>query len=141
MPDGNQHSGRTSAEPLLIGVINHFEFPMASSPMPKTILCSSRPPLKRPGYALDIERIIEHARQFGCFFEINSSPDRLDLSTENARTALAAAVKIASNTDAHSTREFGLIRYGLGQARRAGARKEDVLNCMPWADLSRLFRR
>jgi DNA polymerase (family 10) len=79
--------------------------------------------LKRPGYELDIERIIEHARQCGCFFEINSSPDRLDLSAENTRAALSAGVKIAINTDAHSTREFGLIRYGLGQARRAGARK------------------
>ena len=41
--------------------------------------------LKRPGYEIDIERVIEHARQSGCFFEINSSPDRLDLSAENAR--------------------------------------------------------
>jgi DNA polymerase (family 10) len=39
--------------------------------------------LKRPGYDLDIERIIEHAKMTGCFFEINSSPDRLDLSAEN----------------------------------------------------------
>lgn len=97
--------------------------------------------LKRPGYELDMERLIEHARERGCFFEINSSPDRLDLSSENARVALAAGVKIAINTDSHSTREFGLIRYGLGQARRAGACKEDVLNTLPWSKLSRLFKR
>ena len=40
--------------------------------------------LKRPGYEIDVERVIEQARQNGCFFEINSSPDRLDLSAENA---------------------------------------------------------
>jgi DNA polymerase (family X) len=97
--------------------------------------------LKRPGYELDMDRLIEHAGQCGCFFEINSSPDRLDLSAENARAALAAGVKIAVNTDAHSTREFGLVRYGLDQARRAGARKEDVLNCLPWGKLSQLFKR
>ena len=33
--------------------------------------------LKRPGYEIDIERVIDQARQNGCFFEINSSPDRL----------------------------------------------------------------
>src|SRR5207248_8195151 len=44
--------------------------------------------LKRPGYELDIERIVKHASRAGCFFEINSSPDRLDLSAENARAAV-----------------------------------------------------
>ena len=41
--------------------------------------------LKRPGYDIDMDRIIEHARQNGCFFEINSSPDRLDLSADQCR--------------------------------------------------------
>jgi histidinol phosphatase-like PHP family hydrolase len=51
--------------------------------------------LKRPGYEIDIGRVIGQAQQNGCFFEINSSPDRLDLSAENARKAIAAGVMIA----------------------------------------------
>lgn len=97
--------------------------------------------LKRPGYELDMGRVIEQARAQGCFFEINSSPDRLDLSADNARAAIEAGVKIAISTDAHSTREFGLVHYGLDQARRAGVTKNDVLNCMPWNKLSRLMKR
>ncbi len=97
--------------------------------------------LKRPGYEIDIERIVTHARQNGCFFEINSSPDRLDLSAENARLAHSAGIKIAVSTDAHSTREFGLIRCGIDQARRAGLEKTSVLNCLPWETLGRLLRR
>ena len=97
--------------------------------------------LKRPGYEIDIERIILHAKQNGCFFEINSSPDRLDLSADNARAAALAGVKIAVSTDAHSTREFGLVRYGIDQARRAGLEKSSVLNCLPWETLSGLFKR
>src|SRR6202042_1583856 len=97
--------------------------------------------LKRPGYELDIERSIEHAKQTGCFFEINSSPDRLDLSAENARLAHQAGVMIAVSTDAHSTREFGTVRYGIDQARRARLDKESVLNCLPWSALAPLFRR
>jgi DNA polymerase (family 10) len=97
--------------------------------------------LKRPGYDIDLDRIIAHAAQSGCFFEINSSPDRLDLSAENARTAVQAGVRVAVSTDAHSTREFGLIRYGIDQARRAGLDKSSVLNCMPWDTLAPLFKR
>ena len=97
--------------------------------------------LKRPGYEIDIDRIIEHARQNGCFFEINSSPDRLDLSAEYARHAAAAGVMIAVSTDSHSTREFGLIRCGLDQARRAGLERTSILNCRSWRELRPLFKR
>jgi DNA polymerase (family 10) len=97
--------------------------------------------LKRQGYELDMERIIHHARQNGCFFEINSSPDRLDLSARNARLANEAGVKIAISTDAHSTRELGTVRYGIDQARRAGLEPASVLNCLPWPSLEPLFRR
>jgi len=97
--------------------------------------------LKRPGYEIDMERIIAQAKQNGCFFEINSSPDRLDLSAENARLAHSAGIRIAISTDAHSTREFGLIRYGIDQARRAALEKTSVLNCLPWETLGPLLRR
>ena len=97
--------------------------------------------LKRPGYDLDIGRIIAHAKENGCFFEINSSPDRLDLSAENARLAAAAGVPISISTDAHSKSEFKTVRYGIEQARRAGIEKASVLNCMPLSELLKLFAR
>jgi DNA polymerase (family 10) len=97
--------------------------------------------LKRPGYEVDMDRIIAHAKAASCFFEINSSPDRLDLSAEHARLAREAGVKIAVSTDAHSTREFGTVQYGLDQARRAGLEPASVLNCLSWPSLQPLFRR
>jgi DNA polymerase (family 10) len=97
--------------------------------------------LKRPGYELDMDRIIERARQNGCFVEINSSPDRLDLSAEYARRAADAGVMIAVSTDAHSTGEFGLIRCGIDQARRAGLEKAGIVNCQPLEKLRRLLKR
>jgi DNA polymerase (family 10) len=97
--------------------------------------------LKRPGYELDIDRVIEHARRNNCFFEINASPERLDLSATNARLASQAGVKIAINTDAHSTREFDFIECGLEQGRRAGLESNSVLNCLPWPELRSLLKR
>jgi DNA polymerase (family 10) len=97
--------------------------------------------LIRTGYEIDIERVIEHARTNGCFFEINSSPDRLDLPWAQARLAARAGVKIAISTDAHSTREYDLIRYGIDQARRAGLTAQSILNTRSWAELHALTRR
>ncbi len=97
--------------------------------------------MKRPGYELDIERVVAHAAQNGCFFEINSSPDRLDLSAVNARAAASRGVAVAVSTDAHSIRDFRLARWGIDQARRAGLNRSQVLNCQPWSRLERLFRR
>jgi DNA polymerase (family 10) len=97
--------------------------------------------LKRPGYELDMERVIAHAKQNGCFFEINSSPDRLDLSAENSRLASAAGIMIAISTDAHSVSEFSTIRHGIEQARRAGLEARSVLNCQSLETLIGLFQR
>jgi DNA polymerase (family X) len=97
--------------------------------------------LKRPGYELDFERIIEHAKNRGCFFELNSSPDRLDLSAENARLVRAAGIRIAISTDSHSAGEYRTIRCGIEQGRRAGLEKADVLNCQPMELLLKLFDR
>jgi DNA polymerase (family 10) len=86
--------------------------------------------LKRPGYELDFERLIQHAKERGHFFELNASPDRLDISAENARLVRMAGIKVAISTDSHSTGEYPTIRYGIEQARRAGLEKDDVLNCL-----------
>lgn len=97
--------------------------------------------LKRPGYKIDIDRVLQHAKQRGCFLELNSSPDRLDVSAENARLAKAAGVLIAISTDSHSTPEFDTIYFGIEQARRAGLEKSSVLNCQPWNTIQKLFSR
>lgn len=97
--------------------------------------------LKRPGYELDFERIIQHAKERGRFFELNCSPDRLDVSAENARLVRAAGIRIAISTDSHSTGEFRTLRYGIEQARRAGLERTNVLNCQPLVSLIKLIAR
>ncbi len=84
--------------------------------------------LKREGYELDMERIIGHAKANGCFFEINASPDRLDLSDVHAKVAKDEGVKIAINTDAHSIEELDNMVAGITQARRRWLEASDVLN-------------
>jgi DNA polymerase (family 10) len=96
--------------------------------------------LKRQGYDLDMERIMRHAKDRGCFFEINSSPNRLDLSDEHAKLAKQLSIKIAVNTDAHSIHELDFIAAGINQARRGWLEPADVLNTLPIAKLLKVLR-
>jgi DNA polymerase (family 10) len=97
--------------------------------------------LRRPGYEIEFERIVRHAKAAGCCFEINASPDRLDLSATHARLAADAGVLIAVCTDAHSVKELDYMQCGIDQARRAGLPKAAVLNCLPWRQVQRALRR
>lgn len=95
--------------------------------------------LKREGYEIDMERILDQLRSAGRFVEINSSPDRLDLSAEHAHMAKERGIKIAINTDAHSIKELDYISAGIHQARRAWLEPSDVLNTLPLPELKKLL--
>src|SRR4051812_3033188 len=95
----------------------------------------------RPPYALDVERVIEAAARTGTMLEINSAPDRRDLNELNARAAAEAGVGVLINTDAHSARNFALLRYGISTARRAWLTPEQVPNTRPWAEFAPLRKR
>jgi DNA polymerase (family 10) len=85
----------------------------------------------RPENALDLDRVFEVALETGVALEINGLPDRLDLSAQHARRALEAGVPLVCSTDAHSVRGLGNMALTVATARRAGARRGDVLNTQP----------
>jgi DNA polymerase (family 10) len=73
--------------------------------------------------------------------EINAAPDRRDLNEIHARAAAEAGVLILVNSDAHSTRNLELMRYGIATARRAWLTPAQVGNTRPWAELDGLRKR
>lgn len=83
---------------------------------------------KRDEYLLDFDEILKTAKETGTILEINSSPDRLDLKDANIRRAKNAGVKMIINTDAHQKDQMRLMEYGISQARRGWAEKEDIIN-------------
>jgi DNA polymerase (family 10) len=97
--------------------------------------------LRREPYALDMERIVEHAAETGTFLEINSNANRRDLNDLNARLAAEAGVLIVIDSDAHSARRLDMIRYGIATARRAWLTKEQVANTRTWKQLDKLRKR
>lgn len=91
----------------------------------------------RGAYDVDMERIIRHARERGCFLELNAQPERLDLFDIQCRQAKDAGVPVAISSDAHSGAEFGYLSFGIDQARRGWLEAGDVLNTLPLAKLRR----
>src|SRR3954452_2468976 len=73
----------------------------------------------RPPYAIDMRRVVAAAAENGTMIEINAAPDRRDMNEIHARAAAAAGVMVLVDSDAHSARNFDLLRYGIATARRA----------------------
>jgi len=93
----------------------------------------------REAYDLDMKRIIQHAKQRGCFLELNAQPLRLDLNALHCRMAKSAGVLVSINSDAHQLTDFNNLQYGVDQARRGWLEKADVLNTRSLSDLLKLF--
>ena len=93
---------------------------------------------KRPPSAIDVERIIEKALETGTFIEINSQPDRLDLSDVHARAAREAGLKLVIDSDGHQVAALDYVELGVGQARRAWLTKNDVLNTRTWKQIEKI---
>ena len=83
---------------------------------------------EREAYDIDLERVIRHAHERGCFLELNAQPQRLDLPDLHCRAARDAGVLIALSSDAHDPSQVGSLDWGVGQARRGWLETRDVLN-------------
>jgi DNA polymerase (family X) len=122
------HAGqRASRDDLTARVLHAMHHPAAR--------CLSHPTGRIIGHraenALDLERTFEAALETGVALEVNGLASRLDLSAEHVRDALAAGVRIACASDAHSTAGLGSMTNAVHTARRGGAPAAAVLNAAP----------
>jgi DNA polymerase (family 10) len=101
----------------------------------------SRRLLQREPLQVNFDQVVSAAVAKGVAFEINSQPDRLDLSDAFARRAHDRGARIVISTDAHSTLALGNMRWGLQVARRAWLTPEAVLNTRPLEEMRGLLRR
>lgn len=90
---------------------------------------------KRPGYDVDLELLIEVAKETNTALELNCNPQRLDLAPEWLEKAQEKGVKIAINTDAHKNETLAHMKYGIAAAKKGWIRKETVINTYSLAEL------
>lgn len=96
--------------------------------------------LHRDPFPFDVERVIDAAIARGVFLEINSSPERLDLSASHIRMAKKKGAKFIVSTDAHHPNHLQNMRYGVLTARRGGLASEDILNTYPTEQFAAALR-
>ena len=89
---------------------------------------------------LDLDAVLEAAREAGVALEVNAMPERLDLTDRACRLAKEAGVRVAISTDAHVAAHLSNIRNGVWVARRGWLEREDVINARPLEELWRLRR-
>jgi len=84
--------------------------------------------LQREAYEVDLEELFKYAQKTKTIFEINASPERLDLSDKAIRLGLNYNVLFSLGTDSHYLSQLENMIFGIGQARRGWLSKEKVLN-------------
>jgi len=95
---------------------------------------------RRDEYLIDFDKILRVAKETGTILEINAYPERLDLNDRNIRRAKEAGVKMVINTDSHRKDQMRFMEFGIAQARRGWAEKEDIINTQPLEKLIKFFK-
>jgi len=127
---------------VIAGVHSHFKQPRDE--MTRRILKAMRNPhvdiishptgrilKRREEYEMTVDDLIKAAKETGTILEINSYPERLDLGDVNIFAAKQAGIKMVINTDTHNVDQLHLMSFGISQARRGWAEKQDIINAWP----------
>jgi DNA polymerase (family 10) len=125
---GGMRQAREVVTPRLLAAIANPHVDVIAHPSGR--LLGRRPPID-----YDWEAVFSAAAAHDTALEIDGAPERLDLSADLARRALAAGVKLSLGSDAHRPEELGGLRFGVTNARRAGATAADVIATWPLAQL------
>ncbi len=96
---------------------------------------------RRPPVDVDLEALYEACVRTGTALEINASPARMDLPTDDIGAARDRGVKFSIDSDAHSLGDLNNIPYGVASARLAGLTDDDVINAWPLKRLTEFLRR
>ncbi len=97
--------------------------------------------LRRDGYKINLDKVLEAAAEHGKMIEINAQPDRLDLDWKYVKRAKELGIPLVINPDAHSTDDLALYVWGVDVARRGWLTKADVFNTRGIADVMKELKK
>jgi DNA polymerase (family 10) len=87
------------------------------------------------GYEFDYDAVFAAAARTGTILEIDGHAARLDLPAPLVRKAKSLGAIFACDSDSHRAGDLGYAELAIGQARRAGLNKDDVLNTRSYDDV------
>lgn len=90
---------------------------------------------------IDWQTVLKAVKKQNKILEINSQPDRLDLTDDLVYEARKMGIKFIINTDAHAVPHMDLMKYGIDVARRGWCTKENILNTLPTEEFLRILKK
>jgi DNA polymerase (family 10) len=131
----------------------HSQFKMSQEEMTERIIKAMKNPnvdiishptgrilKRRDEYEIDFDKILKAAKETNTVLEINAYPERLDLKDVNIKKAKEMGVKMVINTDSHHIDQLRFMEFGIAQARRGWAEKEDIINTWPIDKLLKMLK-
>jgi len=88
----------------------------------------------------DWPKIFDYCAKNGKMLEINAYPDRLDPQEDLIKLAINQGVRLIINTDSHHVGHMELMKFGVWQAKRGFAGKQDIVNTRPLQDFLRVLK-
>ncbi len=82
----------------------------------------------------DWQKVFRAARDNNKILEINSQPNRLDLSDDLIKDALSWGIKLVISTDSHAVDQYEYMKYGIYNARRGWAGANNIINTLPYEE-------
>ncbi len=97
---------------------------------------TSRLLLRREGFPLDHEAVIDACAAHNVIIEINASPLRLELDWRWVGYALSKNVWISINPDAHDVTQLESMHHGVCVGRKGGLTASQTFNAQPLAKVA-----
>lgn len=149
LPDGSlDYDDRTLAELDIVVASVHSAFDISREAMTARLIRACENPyvtiIGHPtgrmlggfaGYEFDYDAVFAAAARTGTALEIDGQDLRLDLPAPLARQAKRHGVTFSVDSDAHDAAGLANVELAVGQARRAGLTKEDILNARSLTDV------
>lgn len=95
--------------------------------------------LARPGFPLQMSKILDACKANGVSIELNASPYRLDLDWRYIYEAMDKGLFVSINPDAHAIAGLQDMEWGVKVGRKGGLLKELTLNALSLADIKKFF--
>ncbi len=97
--------------------------------------------MKRDAIKLDMDAVLDAAKDNGIVMEINAYPERLDLNDINVKLAIEHGVKLSIGTDSHNREHLRYYGLGVAVARRGWAERKHIINTMHAKELKKFLSR
>ncbi len=134
---------------LVVGAV-HSRFKMSQTEMTNRIISAmsndnltilAHPTGRRIGqreqYEVNLDMVMDAAKEKGVLLEVNAFPERLDLNDMNCRKAREKGLRLVINTDSHSIKQLDNMLFGVAMARRGWLSPESIINTQPLDVLER----